>query len=304
MTSAASRSGTSRVRCVADGFTFLEAPRWHDGRLYVSDFFSHRVLSFDAAGRMHPVCEVSGQPSGLGFMPDGSLLVVSMLDRRLLRLYAGRLCEFANLAPFSAFPCNDMIVHPSGRAYIGNFGWDIANDQRIRSTRLLLVEANGSVNALEHELVFPNGMVILPGEVLLVSETFAARVSQFDIEPSGALSLRSVWASFSSQRFSTTTEAVAAGVPLPDGLCLDAEGAVWMGDAAGRGALRVAPGGRILERVDTSPLTVFAATLGGMDGRTLYMCAGPSMSSKEGAADNSSALLACRVAVPAATMSS
>lgn len=290
-------SAAFAVRCVAEGFSFLEGARWHNGRLYVSDFYTHRVLSFDSAGTMETVCNVPGQPSGLGFAPDGSLRVVSMLDRRLMRFDGGQLTPVADLKPFAPNDCNDMLVDSQGRAYVGNFG---VLSPGILPTRLLLVRPDGAVSVAAEDLVFPNGVVISPeGRTLFVAETFAARVSAFCVASDGSLLNRRTWASFAPSSFETINDALNSGVTLPDGMALDAEGALWMGDAGGRGPVRVEKGGRILQRVDTGDLSVFAVALGGADRRTLYMCASPPLLANiDPEKHYRSCLLECRVDVP------
>jgi sugar lactone lactonase YvrE len=287
------------VRTVAKGLSFLEGPRWRHGYLYVSDFFSHRVLKFDGNGLMNELCLVPGQPSGLGFAPNGALQIVSMIDRKVLQLQGEKLVQVADLSGLAPFHCNDMIVDGAGGAYIGNFGWNSAQEARIKSTVLLRAEPDGTVSIAAENLVFPNGMVLTPdGKTLLVAETFAARISAFDVEVDGTLRNRRSWASFSDVPFETIPEAVASGKPLPDGMALDAEGALWIGDAGGRGPVRVGEGGRILDRVVTEGLTAYAVALGGEDRRTLYICAAPPLLSKEFTETDRACLLSCRVAVP------
>jgi sugar lactone lactonase YvrE len=288
------------VTCRAQGFSFLEGARWHGEHLYISDFYTHRVLALDEANTMRTVCRIPGQPSGLGFLPDGALLVVSMKDRRLIRVDDESLREVADLSAHTRFWCNDMLVDHAGRAYVGNFGWDAASEHAIRTTSLALVQPDGSVSVAADELVFPNGVVLTPDrKTLLVAETFAARISAFDVAIDGSLSGRRTWASFSSRLFETDHEALTAGVPLPDGMALDEAGALWIGDASGRGPIRVAEGGRILDRIDCDDLSVFAVALGGPDRRTLYMCASPPLLAEvDPVVVHESCLLSCRVDVP------
>lgn len=284
---------------VADGFSFLEGPRWHDGRLYVSDFGSRRVLAFDESGAHETVCEVPGQPSGLGVASDGSLLVVSMLDRRLLRRRDGELEEIADLSQLAPGPCNDMILDDNGCAYVGNFGAPDPDDpDRVPTTCLVRVDPDGGSRIAATDLVFPNGAVIPPGgRTLLIAETFASRISAFDVAPDGALSNRRTWARFGDPG-ETVVAAVESGLPLPDGMAHDAEGALWIGHAAGRGALRVLEGGTICDAVDTGDLAVYAVALGGADRRTLFMCAAPPLLQSDPENERRAVLLRCRVDVP------
>jgi sugar lactone lactonase YvrE len=286
---------------VSDGHSFLEAPRWHDGRLYASDFYTGQVLCWDGAGAPRTVCEVPAQPSGLGWTARGELLVVSMIDRRLLRLGPDGLVEVADLSAHAPWHCNDMVVDDAGGAYIGNLGWDDETDPVIRSTRLLRVDPDGAVEVVAEELVGPNGMVITAsGDTLLVCETFAARITAFDRARDGTLSGRRVWAAFTDEELATIPQALAAGVILPDGIALDADGGVWLGDCRGSGASRVAEGGKVLDFVPTGDLATFAVALGGSDRRTLYLCAGTPYGSGDSSLGDTGAMLSRRVDVPGA----
>ncbi|GAB4325330.1 MAG: SMP-30/gluconolactonase/LRE family protein [Dehalococcoidia bacterium] len=242
-----------------DGLTFPEGPRWHDGRLWFSDFFSHRVIAVDLQGRAETIVEVPGQPSGLGWLPDGRLLVVSMTDRKLMRLEPGGLVEHADLSGVATFHCNDMVVDGDGRAYVGNFGSDYNTGEPLQPARLARVDPDGTVSVAAEGLMFPNGAVITPdGATLIIGETFARHLTAFDRGPGGSLSNRRVWADIAPH--------------LPDGICLDAEGAVWSADPRGNVVIRVAEGGKILDQVSTGDLGAFACMLGGEDGRTLFIC--------------------------------
>jgi sugar lactone lactonase YvrE len=290
------------VRVVGEGFSFLESPRWHDGRLWASDFLTRRVLAFDEDGGVEEICTLpDSMPSGLGWDPAGRLLVSSMLDRRLLRLEGDTLVEVADLSALAGWHTNDVVVDEAGRAYVGNFGWDDASDPAVHPTRLLQIEPDGEVRVAAEQVVFPNGMAIAPdGATLYLSETFAGRISAFDRAPDGSLSNRRTWADFAPPGgFATTTEGCASGVPLPDGMALDAEGALWIGHAAGAGAVRVAEGGEILEVVPVGEgQAVFAVALGGADRRTLYMCAAMPYGVGNPAEEHVARLLSCRVDVP------
>ncbi|GAB3164096.1 SMP-30/gluconolactonase/LRE family protein [Amycolatopsis stemonae] len=283
---------------VLDGFSYLECPRWHDGRLWVSDFYTGKVVAIDARGETEVIAEVPQQPSGLGFLPDGRLLIVSMRDHRLLvRDEPGKLTEHADLSGVVSGVLNDMVVDARGRAWVGNFGFDLMGGAPLRYTTLTRVDADGSVAVAAEDLGFPNGMVIL-GDVLVVAETFAGRLTAFDIGEDGELSGRRVWAQFGE---TPKTEDVGEAVQLlevaPDGICADAEGAIWVADALHNRVLRVEEGGRILEEIDAGT-GVFACMLGGADGRTLYLCAAPSFAEHERRPVREAQLLAVDVEVP------
>jgi sugar lactone lactonase YvrE len=276
---------------VASGFGFLEAPRWHAGRIWFSDFYSHRVLSAREDGSdLRTEADVATQPSGLGWLPDGRLLVVSMLDRRVLRREPdGTLVTHADLAGIATGNCNDMVVDDQGRAYVGNFGFDLMSGGEARPAALARVDLDGTVTEAAAGLLFPNGSVITPDRVLIVGETYGNRCTAFDLTPDGELVNRRVWAEF----------APPAGPVAPDGCCLDADGALWIADARGSRLLRVTEGGGITDEIrPDSP--VFACALGGADGRTLYACVAPDFDAGKRTAAREARLLAFRVAVPGA----
>ena len=257
----------AQLEVVADGFHFLEGPRWRDGLLYLSDFYGHRVLTIDPARSVRTVCEVPSQPSGLGWTPGGDLLVVSMLDKRLLRLASGTLNMVADLSLWVAGVINDMVVDGCGRAYIGNVG--VPRPGFTAPTALLRVDPDGAVTIAADGLYVPNGAVLLPGEhTLILAETEASRLTAFDVRPDGRLQHRRVWAALGS-------DGAAGKLVEPDGLALDRDGAIWVADANGHGVLRVAAGGQVLDAIDTGKLSVYAVALGGADRSTLYLCAAP-----------------------------
>ena len=269
-----------------DGLTFPEAPRWRDGRLWFSDFYSHRVMSVGLDGRAQTIVQVPQRPSGLGWTPAGELLVVSMLDRRLLRFDGKRLQQVADLSALATGPCNDMVVDAAGRAYVGNFGYDRHNGEAERNACLARVDPDGRVLRAAEDLVFPNGTVITPdGRTLIVGETFANRLTAFDRGEDGSLANRRVFAELPGC--------------YPDGICLDAEGAVWVANPRGERVLRVLEGGRIADSVATPQRGSYACMLGGPDRRTLFILtntgSGPAMAHKaEGRIET------VRVAVPGA----
>lgn len=247
-----------------DGLDFGEGPRWHDGRLWYSDFYQHKVYAVDADGNRETMIEFPGdaQPSGLGWMPDGSLLIVSMLDRKVMKWADGALTEHADLSHIAGFHCNDMSVDAKGNAYVGNFGWDIVTDfANVTPADLALVRPDGSTEVAARGLLFPNGAVITPdGATLIVGETFGAQYKAFDIAADATLSNERVWAS---------VEGTA-----PDGCDLDAEGGIWFADALGQQVVRVVEGGEITHKVPTGD-GCYACVLGGDDGRTLFALCAP-----------------------------
>jgi sugar lactone lactonase YvrE len=275
------------LRLLREGGAFFEGPRWHEGRWWVSDFYRRAVFTVDTDGREQEVLLVEGQPSGLGWLPDGSLLVVSMKDRRLLRRApSGDVSVHAEVGHFCGGPLNDLVVDAKGRAFVGNFGFDLMAREEPKPTGLIRVDPDGSTALAADDLLFPNGSVITDdGGTLIVGETYGRRYVAFTIEDDGSLAERRVWAE----------------VPdlAPDGCTLDAEGHIWSADARGGRACRLAPGGEIVEEVEAPEgLQCFACMLGGDDGRTLLLCAAPDFSERRRSRAREAVLLTTRVAVP------
>jgi sugar lactone lactonase YvrE len=284
-----------------DGGAFFEAPRWRDGRWWVSDFYRHVVMAVTPAGEAEEVMTVEGQPSGLGWMPDGSLLVVSMLDRRLLRRWPdGTVTEHADLGPHGADKANDMVVDASGRAYVGNFGFDLEAMADPAPTTLMRVDPDGTVSVAAEDLWLPNGTVITPdGATLIVNETTAARLTAFTVAEDGSLSDRRIFAQLApTPEPGSFAEMVPQLRVAPDGRCLDADGHVWVADALGGDCLRVAPGGEVVERIPPPDgVQTIACMLGG-DGRTLLTCVAPDFSARMRAVHREAVLLSTQVDVP------
>lgn len=273
-------------RPLLEGLTFPEGPRWHDGRLWLSDFYSHEVVATDLEGKRETVARVPGQPSGLGWLPDGRLLVVSMLDQKLLRLDPGGLVEVADLSAHATGLCNDMVVDDAGRAYVGNFGFDLHAGEEVREASLVRVDPDGTVAVADEGLLFPNGSVITPGGgTLIVAETFGRRLTAWDRAADGRLSRRRVFADL--------------GDNVPDGICLDAEGAVWVADPRRAEVLRVHEGGEVTDRLATGGRGAYACMLGGPDRRTLFVCTNTT-SGPEAAERRAGRVEWTRVAVPGA----
>ena len=276
--------------------TFYEGPRWHDGRWWVSDFYRHAVLAISPDGVEEVMLEVEAQPSGMGWMPDGSLLVAAMKSRQLLRRAPdGTVSVHADLKTHCPGHLNDMIVDGAGRAYVGNFGYDVAGGEKRRPTSLVRVDPDGTVSAAADDLSFPNGTIITPdGRTLVVAETMASRLTAFTVQDDGSLTDRRVWA-----QLGTFREPGTAGAIGPDGCCLDAEGCIWMADAFGRRCVRVADGGEIAEEIQgPGGLGIYACMLGGADGRTLLLCSAPNFGERERINATDAVLLTTEVDVP------
>lgn len=288
---------------IAGGFSFLEAPRWHDNSLFMSDFYTHRVLRL-RDGTVETFCDVPGQPSGLGFTPAGRLRVVSMLTRSLLEWTGSSFDTVADLSALLNGTANDMVIDSRGAAYIGCFGDDAPGDDAIEPTVIVRVDTDGSAHVAASGLNFPNGLVLSADETtLLVAETFASRVTAFEVSPSGELLDPREWATFGPAPAPWTTSADVAARSLPDGLALDAAGGLWVADAGGHGIARVLETGEVTDFVDTGDLAVYAACIGGADGRTLYMCCAPRYGIEDPAATRNAALLRATIEVPDATAS-
>jgi sugar lactone lactonase YvrE len=293
---------TDAVTTVVSGFSFLEAPRWHGGRIWMSDFYTLQVLSVREDGSdLRVEADVAQQPSGLGWLPDGRLLVVSMRDRKILRREAdGALVTHADLSGHAAGHLNDMAVDAAGRAYVGNFGFDLMNGAPLEPTALHRVDPDGEVTEVATDLWFPNGSVITHDGVLLVNETFGNRVTAFDVTDDGRLTNRRVWARFAALPTERAVEkALAQAEVAPDGACLDAEGALWIADATGGRLLRVTEGGGVTDEIRPG-INVYACALGGTEHKTLFACAAPDFNEAARKAAREAKLLAIPVAVPAA----
>jgi sugar lactone lactonase YvrE len=249
---------------LADGGGFFEGPRWHDGRWWVSDFYRHTVFAIAPDGATEEVMTVEAQPSGLGWLPDGSLLVVSMRDHKVLRRSPdGTVSVHADISEHCGGLANDIVVDTDGHAYVGNFGFDLMAGESPAAAVICHIAPDGTVDVAADDLRFPNGAVITPdGSTLMVGETMGSQYSAFSRAPDGALSDRRVWA---------TVEGVA-----PDGCTLDAEGCIWAADALGNRLVRVAEGKGVVDEIPgPNGLGVYACMLGGEDGTTLLACAAP-----------------------------
>ena len=245
-------------RPLLDNLVFPEGPRWHQGRLWFSDMHAHEVVAVGLEGKRETIAEVPNQPSGLGWLPDGRLLVVSMTDRKLLSLESGGLIEFADMSELTPFQCNDMVVDATGRAYVGNFGVARLGGSEPMPTTLILVTPQGEPRVVADGLMFPNGTVVTPdGRTLIVAESRGRRLTAFDVEDDGSLANRRVWAELDGP---------------PDGICLDTEGCIWVAVPGSPGRfMRVAEGGKVRDRIDLEERGGFACMLGGPERRTLFM---------------------------------
>jgi len=275
-----------KTTVLLDGLVFGEGPRWHDGKLWFSDIQAHRVMTVDLEGKADTIIEVPGQPSGLGWLPNGRLLVVSMTDRRLLRLDPDGLAEVANLSELASYHCNDMVVDRWGRAYIGNSGFDWLAQQPFVPAEIVLVTPDGDARIVADDMAFPNGTVITPdGRTLIVAESYGRRLTAFDIEPDGSLTQRRIWAQFEKV--------------VPDGICLDADGAIWVASPVSAEVIRVREGGEVTHRIKVSTQPT-ACMLGGLQRRTLFIMTAELRRSDEAEAKASGRVEMVEVDIPGA----
>ena len=224
---------------VADGFHFLEGPRWHENKLWFSDMHGYKVHNLDVAGNLSTLAEIPEQPSGLGWLPDGSLIIVSMLDRKLMKLKDGELSIHADMSHLTPYQCNDMVIAKDGTAYVGNFGADNV-ESKIHKTCLISVTQEGETKICADGLLFPNGTVISPdGKELIVGETFGGNLTSFQINESGELSNKTIWARVMPLHFKIITSIIRflniplkesnnTPFPVPDGICLDSDNGIWV----------------------------------------------------------------------------
>jgi sugar lactone lactonase YvrE len=273
---------------VVDGLVFTECPRWHDGHVWFSDTHVGEVHRVDPASGAHDVVAYHSSPvAGLGFLPDGRLLAVAAYERALLRLDDGAFVLHADLAPVvGPWPCNDMAVDGAGRAYVGGFGFDIFGGAPMVATHLTLVTPEGDVRQTGDPVEFPNGTVVTPdGHTLIVAETMAGRLTAFTIADDGSLLDGRVYAQVDGL--------------MPDGICLDAEGAVWVAHPS-VGVVRVRAGGEVERTIAVEGRRSYACVLGGEDRRDLYVCTGTTHDREEAQRTRSAKLERVRVDVPGA----
>jgi sugar lactone lactonase YvrE len=271
-----------------EGLLFGESPRWHDGRLWFCDWGAERLMTLDDSGHAGTVTEVHSFPFCIDWLPDGRLLIVSAADGAVLTLTAGGLAVYADLSVLGANPPNnEIVVDGRGNAYVDGGGFDMRAGEPFAPGTIALITPAGEVRPVADGIHFGNGMAITPDNAtLIVAESYAKRLSAFEIAADGSLGERRLWADL--------------GDGVPDGVCLDAEGAVWYADVPNRRCVRVAEGGEVLQTVQADR-GCFSCALGGPEMRTLYIIArewhgGGAMR----AGDGTGQVLACEVGVPKA----
>jgi sugar lactone lactonase YvrE len=247
------------LQTLITGIVFGESPRWHDDRLWFSDWGAQEVVAVNLEGKSEVIVRMPSFPFCIDWLPDGRLLIVSARDRLLLRREPdGSLVTHADLSSLSDHPWNDIVVDGRGNAYIGNTGFDFPGGEFAPGI-LALVTPGGSVRQVADGVAFPNGIVVTPdNSTLILAESYGNRLTAFDIAADGSLSNQRVWADLDGG--------------VPDGICLDAESAVWYGDVPNKRCVRVREGGEVLQTIDLDR-GCFACMLGGLDRKTLFMVA-------------------------------
>ena len=247
------------LQILMTGIAFGESPRWHDDRLWFSDWGAQEIIAVDIEGNSEVIVRMPSFPFCIDFLPEGRLLIVSASDRLLLRReHDGSLVTHTDLSSLSEHPWNDIVVDGRGNAYVGNIGFDFPAGEFAPGT-LALVSPNGSARQVADGVAFPNGIVVTPdNSTLIVAESYANSLTAFDIAADGSLSNRRVWADLDNG--------------VPDGICLDTEGAIWYGDVPNKRCVRVREGGEVLQTIELDR-GCFACMLGGVDRRTLFLVA-------------------------------
>jgi sugar lactone lactonase YvrE len=242
---------------IGQGYAFAECLRWHEGRLFFSDIHGGRVIALSEDGREDTICTIDGRPAGLGWLPDGHLIIVEMTRRQLLRLECTGLATHADLSDKIPYFLNDMTIDLAGRAYVGNIGFDYYAGDEFRPSSVWLVTADGEARLAAGELLAPNGSAVTSdGKTLIVGETAASRLTAFTIETDGSLSNRRLWAECDDG--------------MPDGIGLAPDGDVWIAAYGGRAVLRIRHGLGVVER-RTFDRETYACAVGGANGDKLFV---------------------------------
>ncbi len=248
------------LQTLMTGIVFGESPRWHEGRLWFSDWGAEELIAIDLEGNSEVAVRVRSFPFCIDWLPDGRLLIVSSRDRAVLRREPdGSLVTHTELSGLSDGGWNEIVVDGRGNAYVNGGGFDLLAGEEFAPGIVARVTPDGSARQVADGIAFPNGMVVTPdNSALIVAESYASRLTAFDIAADGGLSNRRVWADL--------------GAGVPDGICLDAEGAVWYADVPNKRCVRVREGGEVLQTIDLDR-GCFACMLGGPDRRTLFLVA-------------------------------
>ena len=255
------QSAARKAQIIVSGLAFGESPRWHEGRLWLCNWGTGEIVAIDAQGNSQIMLTIPATlPYSIDWLPDGRLLVVSGRDGLLLRQEAdGTLATHADLRPLSKSPWNEIVVDGRGNAYVNGGGPAPAPGEHFGPGTIVLIRPDGTIRQVAENIAFANGMAVTPdNRTLIVAESHANRLTAFDIGGDGGLANRRVWADL--------------GNGFPDGICIDAEGAVWYADVPNRHCVRVREGGEVLQTIDADR-GCFACMLGGTDGKTLFIVA-------------------------------
>ncbi|MEO6124015.1 MAG: SMP-30/gluconolactonase/LRE family protein [Ilumatobacteraceae bacterium] len=253
---------------VVDHLRFPEGLRWRQDTLYFSDVFDRSVHRVRPGQSAEFLANVPGRPSGLGFLPDGTLLAVSMRDRSIVTIVNGSIEPYADLSGLAGGDCNDMLVDPHGRAYVGNFGYDYAGGEERRAAQLVLIEPDRGARIVAENVWFPNGMILSPdGRTLMLAETSAERITLFTVDAEGSLSDRRTFEDIPGIR--------------PDGIALDSHGAVWVASPGTAEIVQFDPNGEIVRRWPAPGGMSQGCALGGSDGNTLFVACSPTHDERE-----------------------
>lgn len=276
-----------KAELFADDFVFLEAPRWHQDRLWVCDVFDAKLYTLDIGGKRTLVLDaLPPRPNSIGFLPDGTPVIVASVQRQLMKIVDGALSMHADLSALATGDLNDFVVDDCGRIYIGNFGYDLFAGAPIAPTDLHVVELDGSVRIAARGVEFPNGSVLTDdGRTLVIAETWAGRLTAFERSPNGDLSKGRIYADLCGRQ--------------PDGICLDSAGGIWVASFNTGEVVRVLDGGEVTDRVLLGGHAV-ACQLGGPDGKTLFCSAYAGTMQEMQDKARRGAVFATRVDVPAA----
>lgn len=278
---------------LAEGFAFLESPRWRGGRLWAIDIYAHHILAFSPNGAVELTLDVPGAPAGLAWDANERLHAVTA-DGRMLREHDGALSELPYRIDRGPAPCNELALDAHGRAFVGIFG--------LRTGGLVRLDPDGSQRIVATDLLLPNGQALTrDGHTLIVAESAGQRLTAFTLTPTGELADRRVWASFGPPATAANLPGVLQQVSVwPDGIALDGAGAIWVANPLGHEVIRVLHGGEVTNRVSTRELSAHACALGGPDSRTMFICAAPpSLDETARRTQRNARLLAARVARPA-----
>jgi sugar lactone lactonase YvrE len=252
---------------------FPEGPRWHQKRFWFTDQHARRIYCIDAGGDLKVIAETGDLPGGLGWLPDGTLLVVYMTERQVMQWNGEQLVSYADLSRHASFHCNDMVVDKQGRVYVGNFGFDLHGGEARRDAELIMIGPEGNVSLFDDSVVFPNGCVIPPqGDRLIVAETFAHRLTEFRLQADGSAASSGLWADL--------------GAATPDGICLDEEGKIWVASPGTNELFRVKRSGQRVATCSTRGVP-YACMLGGEHRKTLYICTSETDDPREAASRKS-----------------